>query len=126
MSAYENDVQAIAALKNSTGNHWSAINPEYAARMRLQNRFKTGLDIARHCAAIIAPGHGRLRRRQQRLHPVAGLLARFHRAAEADRHQEAPGQHERSLPLPVGWMIAALRSEFGPLPDQTAVASQTP
>jgi isocitrate lyase len=31
----------------------NAINPESAARMATQNRFKTGLDIARYTAAIM-------------------------------------------------------------------------
>ena len=32
---------------------WSGIEPESVARMRLQNRFKTGLDIARYTAKIM-------------------------------------------------------------------------
>ena len=36
----------------STSN-WSSISPEYVARMRMQNRFKTGLDIAKYTAAIM-------------------------------------------------------------------------
>ena len=43
MSAYQNDIKAVAALKEAAGSSWSAINPEYVARMRAQNRFKTGL-----------------------------------------------------------------------------------
>ena len=50
MSAYQNDIKAVAALKEKAGNSWSAINPESVARMRAQNRFKTGLDIAKYTA----------------------------------------------------------------------------
>ena len=32
---------------------WDAINPESVVRMRLQNRFATGLDIAKHTAKIM-------------------------------------------------------------------------
>ena len=32
---------------------WDGINPESVARMRLQNRFQTGLDIARYTAKIM-------------------------------------------------------------------------
>ena len=32
---------------------WSGINPESVARMRLQNQFATGLDIARYTAKIM-------------------------------------------------------------------------
>ncbi len=101
MSAYENDVQAIAALKNSTGNHWSAINPEYAARMRLQNRFKTGLDIALPLRGHHAPDMAAYDADSSAYTQSLGCWHGFNRAAEADRHQEAPGQHERPLPLSV-------------------------
>jgi isocitrate lyase len=35
------------------GQSWNAINAECVARMRLQNRFLTGLDIARYTAKIM-------------------------------------------------------------------------
>ena len=52
MSTY---AEAIKVMEASCGqsNNWSDISPEYVARMRLQNRFKTGLDIARYTAAIM-------------------------------------------------------------------------
>ncbi len=53
MSAYKNEIDAIATVRAAAGNTWEAINPEYAARMRIQNRFKTGLDIARYTAKIM-------------------------------------------------------------------------
>ena len=52
MSAYQNDIKAVAALKETFGSSWSAINPESVARMRAQNRFKTGLEIAQYTADI--------------------------------------------------------------------------
>ena len=53
MSQYQNDIQSIARRKEQEGSGWNAINPEFAARMRAQNRFQTGLDIARYTAAIM-------------------------------------------------------------------------
>ncbi|WP_312341908.1 hypothetical protein, partial [Stutzerimonas nitrititolerans] len=53
MSAYQNDIKAVAALKEVAGSSWSAINPESVARMRAQNRFKTGLEIAQYTADIM-------------------------------------------------------------------------
>ena len=47
------------SLKGETNNIgqlkdlWKNINPEYVARMRLQNEFKTGLDIAKYTASIM-------------------------------------------------------------------------
>jgi isocitrate lyase len=40
-------------FKSKVRNTWNAINPESAARMVTQNRFKTGLDIAKYTAAIM-------------------------------------------------------------------------
>src|SRR5690606_36348432 len=48
MSQYSKDIQEVAELRKPYGSAWNAINPEYAARMRAQNRFKTGLDIAKY------------------------------------------------------------------------------
>ena len=41
MAQYQDDIKAVAGLKETHGNAWNAINPEYAARMRAQNKFKT-------------------------------------------------------------------------------------
>ena len=46
MSQFQQDIDAIASLRAQQGGTWDDINPEYAARMKLQNRFKTGLDVA--------------------------------------------------------------------------------
>ncbi|MBM96784.1 MAG: isocitrate lyase, partial [Oceanospirillaceae bacterium] len=53
MSAYENDIKAVAALKEAAGAGWSGISEESVARMRAQNKFKTGLDVAKYTAKIM-------------------------------------------------------------------------
>ena len=48
--------QSIIDAGKAIGQHqktWSGIEPESVARMRLQNRFRTGLDIARYTATIM-------------------------------------------------------------------------
>lgn len=119
MSAYENDVQAIAALKNSTGNHWNAINPEYAARMRLQNRFKTGLDIARHCAAIMRRDMAAYDADSSAYTQSLGCWHGFIGQQKLIAIKKHLGSTQGRYLYLSGWMIAALRSEFGPLPDQS-------
>ncbi|WP_313334780.1 isocitrate lyase [Pseudomonas oryzihabitans] len=119
MSAYENDVQAIAALKNSTGNYWSAINPEYAARMRLQNRFKTGLDIARHCAAIMRRDMAAYDADSSAYTQSLGCWHGFIGQQKLIAIKKHLGSTKGRYLYLSGWMIAALRSEFGPLPDQS-------
>ena len=53
MSNYASTADQAGAVIARNGPSWSAISPEYVARMRLQNRFKTGLDIARYTAKIM-------------------------------------------------------------------------
>ena len=52
MSDYLQKIEAASAM---LGKHsdWSAINAEYSVRMQLQNRFKTGLEIAQFTADIM-------------------------------------------------------------------------
>ncbi|MFZ8914868.1 MAG: isocitrate lyase, partial [Pseudomonadales bacterium] len=52
MSNYLNEIEAVReTLKGKA--EWGAINPEYVVRMRQQNRFHTGLDIAKYTAAMM-------------------------------------------------------------------------
>ena len=53
MTTYLGEIDQLASTVKAQGESWSAISPEYAARMRAQNRFKTGLDIAKYTAAIM-------------------------------------------------------------------------
>ena len=53
MSQYQQDIDNFATLKAAQNGTWEGINPEFAARMKVQNRFKTGLDIARYTASIM-------------------------------------------------------------------------
>jgi len=52
-SNYSSALQTVRDLKSKYGKTWDAISPESAARMVTQNRFKTGLDIAKYTAAIM-------------------------------------------------------------------------
>ena len=45
---YQSNIASNGELIKSYGAPWDAIDAESAARMQLQNRFKTGLDIARY------------------------------------------------------------------------------
>ena len=53
MSAYLQEIEKTAALCGDQGDAWNGINPEYAVRMKLQNRFKSGLEIAQYTADIM-------------------------------------------------------------------------
>ena len=51
--SYENEIKAAKATIDAQGSAWRAIDAESVARMRLQNRFRTGLDIAKYTADIM-------------------------------------------------------------------------
>ena len=51
--SYTQSIAEAASTVSKYGSTWNSISPEYVARMRLQNRFKTGLDIARHTASVM-------------------------------------------------------------------------
>ena len=50
---YQSHIAEAKQLVESKNGTWDGINPESVARMRLQNRFRTGLDIAKYTAAIM-------------------------------------------------------------------------
>ena len=51
--SYQDHIIEMSQLIKSKGGTWDGINPESVARMRLQNRFKTGLEIAKYTAGIM-------------------------------------------------------------------------
>jgi isocitrate lyase len=119
MSAYLKEIQAAQTIQDCHKETWKGINAEYVARMRLQNRFKTGLDIARYTADImrkdmadydVNPGDY-----TQSLGCWHGFTAQ-QLAVSVKKHR---GTMDKSYIYLSGWMVAALRSQFGPLPDQS-------
>ena len=117
--SYQNEIKAIAAVVNQAGSSWSAINPEFAARMRYQNRFKTGLDIARYTADIMRKDMAEYDADPSKYTQSLGCWHGFigqQKLIAIKKHLKTT--NKRYLYLS-GWMVAALRSEFGPLPDQS-------
>ncbi len=128
MSQYTNDIAAVAALREAQGAKWEAINPEYAARMRAQNRFQTGLDIARYTAKIMREDMANYDADTAQYTQSLGCWHGFIGQQKLIAIKKHLGSTKRRYLYLSGWMVAALRSEFGPLPDQsmhekTSVAS---
>ncbi|GAB3318610.1 isocitrate lyase [Haliea atlantica] len=119
MSTYLQDVARFTELRAAQGGQWDTVNAEYAARMACQNRFRTGLDIARYTAAIMrrdmAEYDADPAQYTQSLGCWHGFIAQQKMLAIKKHHGST---RKRYLYLS-GWMIAALRSQFGPLPDQS-------
>ncbi|WP_019530778.1 isocitrate lyase [Dasania marina] len=120
MSAITQDIQAIAALKEAAGSPWDAINPESVARMRAQNKFKTGLDIAKYTAGVMRADMAAFDKDKTKYTQSLGCWHGFigqQKMISIKKHFN--GQTDRRYLYLSGWMVAALRSEFGPLPDQS-------
>ncbi|WP_292943988.1 isocitrate lyase [Olleya sp. UBA1516] len=116
---YGSALETVRQLKAKYGATWDAINPENAARMVNQNRFKTGLDIAKYTASVMredmAAYDADSSNYTQSLGCWHGFVAQQKMIAVKKHHKTTS---KRYLYLS-GWMVAALRSEFGPLPDQS-------
>ena len=116
--AYLKDVEAANAMvaKHKT---WHAVNAEHVVRMQHQNRFKTGLDIAKHTAAIMRADMAAYdkdpSKYTQSLGCWHGYVAQSMVVSLKQHFQSLQGRYVYLS----GWMVAAMRSEFGPLPDQS-------
>jgi len=119
MSTYSQDIEAVARLRAEQGESWNAINPEYAARMRTQNRFKTGLDIAKYTAAIMRKDMAEYDADSSQYTQSLGCWHGFIGQQKMLAIKKHHGTTKKRYLYLSGWMVAALRSDFGPLPDQS-------
>ncbi len=118
MSAYLKEIEHFAALKE-TQTTWAGINPEYAARMHLQNRFKNGLEIAQYTADIMRKDMADYDANSGNYTQSLGCWHGFTAQQLAMSVKKHRGTMDKSYIYLSGWMVAALRSQFGPLPDQS-------
>ena len=118
-SNYQSALELVKNLKEKHGDSWAAINPKNAARMVIQNRFKTGIDIAKYTAQIMRKDMEVYdldpSQYTQSLGCWHGFIAQQKMIAVKKHHKTT----QRKYLYLSGWMVAALRSEFGPLPDQS-------
>jgi isocitrate lyase len=120
MSLYNNDIELVQAVIAARGESWSAINPESVARMRAQNKFKTGLDIAKYTAGIMRKDMEAYDADSSKYTQSLGCWHGFigqQKMISIKKH--FGGSTDRRYLYLSGWMVAALRSDFGPLPDQS-------
>jgi len=116
---YADQLSAIAATVADAGAGWSAIDPQAVARMRLQNRFRTGLDIARYTAKIMRRDMAAYDLDPANYTQSLGCWHGFIGQQKLISIKKHFGTTKGKYLYLSGWMVAALRSEFGPLPDQS-------
>lgn len=119
MNQYRTLASEAANTIARNGSSWSAINPENVARMQLQNRFRTGLDIARYTATIMREDMASYDKDPSQYTQSLGCWHGFIGQQKLISIKKHFGTTKGSYLYLSGWMIAALRSEFGPLPDQS-------
>src|ERR1700761_5556564 len=116
-ASYQSELSAAQALLDTKPN-WNGVSAEAVARMRLQNRFKTGLDIARYTAALMRADMAAYDFLPTKYTQQVGCWHGFIAQQKLISVKKHFGKTDRRYLYLSGWMIAALRSEFGPLPDQ--------
>ena len=119
MSHYKTELNNATSFIQQQGETWSAINPEYLTRMRLQNRFKTGLDIARFCAKMMRRDMAEYDSDPARYTQSLGCWHGFIGQQKMISVKKHFGTTKGRYLYLSGWMVAAMRSIFGPLPDQS-------
>ncbi len=116
---YQAKIDEFRTAIGTRGAPWNAIDAEAAARMRIQNRFPTGLEIARHTAAIMRADMAAYDADPAAYTQSLGCWHGFIGQQKMISIKKHFGTTKGRYLYLSGWMIAALRSEFGPLPDQS-------
>ena len=117
--SYQDHIIEMSQLIKSKSGTWDGINAESVARMRLQNRFKTGLEIAKYNAAIMRKDMAAYDLDAGKYTQSLGCWHGFIGQQKLISIKKHFGTTDRRYLYLSGWMVAALRSEFGPLPDQS-------
>ena len=119
MSKLNSTLDSANTINHMKSSSWSSINAEYVARMRLQNQFKTGIDIAKYTASIMREDMESYDNDSSHYTQSLGCWHGFIGQQKLISIKKHFGTTKRKYLYLSGWMIAALRSEFGPLPDQS-------
>ena len=118
MSKYTSALEVVRNLKKQYGN-WNNISENDAARMMVQNRFKTGLDIAKYTADIMRQDMEEYDNDTSQYTQSLGAWHGFIAQQTMYANKKYFNTTSKKYIYLSGWMVAALRSEFGPLPDQS-------
>lgn len=119
MSEYKSNIDSFEKLKGQYGTAWSGIEAESAARMRLQNRFQNGIEIAKYTADIMRADMDAYDADTAQYTQSLGCWHGFIGQQKMISIKKHFNNTDRRYLYLSGWMVAALRSEFGPLPDQS-------
>ena len=119
MSNLNDQINKAKEISSMNDSSWGAVDPEYVARMRLQNRFQTGLDVAKYTAGIMRVDMEAYDSDTSAYTQSLGCWHGFIGQQKMISIKKHFGSNDKKYLYLSGWMIAALRSDFGPLPDQS-------
>ena len=119
MQTYNNKTQQANNTIHQQGPTWAGMNPEFVARMQLQNRFNTGVDIAKYTAKIMREDMANYDKDPANYTQSLGCWHGFIGQQKMISIKKHFGTTRSRYLYLSGWMVAAMRSEFGPLPDQS-------
>lgn len=117
--SYKSDITSVSSIIKSNNGTWDGINAESVARMRAQNRFKTGVEIAQYTADIMRKDMAAYDADSSQYTQSLGCWHGFIGQQKMISIKKHFGDTKGRYLYLSGWMVAALRSEFGPLPDQS-------
>jgi isocitrate lyase len=116
---YQDEIARAQTPIAAENGRWNGIDAESVARMRLQNRFKTGLDIAKYTAGIMRRDMAAYDADPAAYTQSLGCWHGFIAQQKLISIKKHFGTTKGKYLYLSGWMVAALRSDFGPLPDQS-------
>ena len=117
--SFTKDIAATQDLIKSHNGTWDGISAEAVARMKAMNKFKTGLDIAQYTANIMRRDMAAYDKDPANYTQSLGCWHGFIGQQKMISIKKHFGTTKNRYLYLSGWMVAALRSEFGPLPDQS-------
>jgi isocitrate lyase len=109
MSNYVEQVEKLAGIATAA----NGVSAEHAVRMRLQNQFRTGLDVAKYTADIMRRDIDNYEADTSQYTQSLGCWHGFIGQQKMIAIKKHFGDTNRRYLYLSGWMIAALRSEFG-------------
>ena len=115
----QEELNSIQNNINKHGSSWNSINPESVRRLRLQNRFQTGIEIAKYTSEIMRRDMSAYDNDPSLFTQSLGCWHGFIGQQKMISVKKHFGDTSGKYLYLSGWMIAAMRSEFGPLPDQS-------
>ena len=117
MESYNKIVENYAKILEDKPT-WNAVSAESVARMKIQNRFQSGIEVAKYCSEIMRKDMAEFEKDPSKYTQSLGAWHGFVAQQIMISIKKRFGTTKKKYLYLSGWMVAAMRSEFGPLPDQ--------